>query len=386
MQGDRPQTAAIPGTGRARAGHFVPRLEAFRGYGCVMVAMVHAEQSLSGSDRTDWTFRVYDVLFNGRAALTMFFVLSGFVLFLSLERGPQALGASAKQFGIARILRIYPPIIFNILLFYILFIALGATLPGVDVRIFEATSLLRNSLLVDANINGAMWSLQLEVLAIPLIFVGYVVFRRFGPAPLVVLLGIAIAASFSRAWSRLGPLDSLGLLYTFLFGMLVPSLGRKLVSGLSRQQAGWTMLVFLAILMLTREVVGYAKNWSPVIEAGCGFVLIAGIAYRPDLKLFSPFDSNLAHLFGKASYSFYLVHPLTLMVIWRIPTLIAAWLEAGIPAVGIALFLGLGSTLVAFLVAYACYLLVERPSIRMIRALDAAPLGGTASSSGVATT
>src|SRR3712207_5594178 len=90
-------TTAEAAVAARRAAGFVPRLEGFRGYGCLMVALVHvwqtpwnATQTLrSAPDLADpfWygMSKVYAVVFNGHAALTMFFVMSGFVLSRSLD-------------------------------------------------------------------------------------------------------------------------------------------------------------------------------------------------------------------------------------------------------------------------------------------------------------
>jgi peptidoglycan/LPS O-acetylase OafA/YrhL len=236
---------------------------------------------------------------------------------------------------------------------------------------YAPLSFLRNVMLVDTSINGVMWSLQLEVLAVPLIFAGYFIFRRFSCAPLIMLLFICIGLSFSGRWSKLvSDTASLGLSYSFVLGLLIPSLGRQLVQVLTRRQVAFLMIASLLVLMLTREAVGYGKNWSPVIEAHYSFLLLAGIAYRHDLILFRPLDSRIAHFFGKISYSFYLMHPVALIVAWQIPSTIAAWLQAGVPAVAIALFVGAGVVLFTVPLAYLSYRMFEKPSLRLIRDFD----------------
>ena len=174
---DIPASSVLPGEGTS-ANRFLPRLQTLRGCGCIMVAMFHAKQALSGADRNGLAFRAYDIVFNGGAAVTMFFVLSGFVLFLSLERGPQSPAPAATRFTVARVLRIYLPVIGNLALLYILFRFFGATIPGVTAAHYAPLSLVRNGMLLETSINGVMWSVQLEVLAVPLIFAGYFIFRR----------------------------------------------------------------------------------------------------------------------------------------------------------------------------------------------------------------
>ena len=363
------------------AASFVPRLEGFRGYGCLMVALVHvwqtpwnATQTLrSAPDLADpfWygLSKVYAVVFNGHAALTMFFVMSGFVLSRSLDRGPSDPARAGLRFFTARALRIYPSIFGNVALFLAIFLVLGATLPYATAQLFELMSLLKNALALDTGINGVMWTLQLELLAVPIIFFGYLVQRRFGPLPLVLLLVALIALSFSGSWSKLIGANSLGYLHTFVFGLLVPTLGRRLVESLTRRHAGALMLVLAAAFFGAREVLGYASNWAAITEAATSFLLLAGIAYRGELALFRPLDWSLAHYYGRISFSFYLVHPITLIVVWKMPETVAQWLAAGVPSLAIALGLGVLSAVAVTPLAVLCFRLFEAPGMRLIRRL-----------------
>jgi peptidoglycan/LPS O-acetylase OafA/YrhL len=356
----------------SKRGFFIPRLEAFRGYGCVMVAMVHCAQTstsegvtLLDSDRgalSQWSFRLYAVLFNGNAALTMFFVLSGFLLFLSLERGHQQIRYAGVQFFSMRVLRLFPPIWTNLAVFWGLFAFFGITVASP--KLFEPISLLRNAMLLETSINGAMWTLQLEALAIPLIFGGYFAYRRFGNRSLLILLAGLIAIAFSKRWLTplgIGPAPIV-LLHTFAFGMLVPTLGQTIVKRLSRQQAAITMAIATGVFLSIHQFSGYWSTRTLVIEAATGFILATGIAYRGDLAIFRPLDWRIAHFYGRISYSFYLLHPLALIAINHVA--VAPWLAMGIPPVIIALFFSLASTLVITPLAYLCYRTVEVPGIR----------------------
>jgi exopolysaccharide production protein ExoZ len=207
------------------------------------------------------------------------------------------------------------------------------------------------------------------LLAVPVLFLGYLVQRRYGPAPLVLLLVALIALSFSGRWSKLIGANALGYLHTFVFGLLVPTLGRALVERLTRRQAGILMALLAAAFLGAREVVGYASNWTPIVEAATSFLLLAGIAYRGELALFRPLDWKLAHFYGRISFSFYLVHPITLIVVWKMPETVAQWLAAGVPSLAVAFGLGVLSALAVTPLAALCFHLFEAPGMRLIRRL-----------------
>lgn len=380
----------LPQTGKSSAGfkpgskQYIARLQSFRGYGCVMVAMVHVAQTQwtpgktlltpadPASEMWRWAGKLYMVVFNGHAALTMFFVLSGFVLFLSLERGPAGFGAAAARFTMARTLRIYPPVVATVGLFALLFALFGLTIGPIGPAQFSPGSVLANMGLIKTTINGVTWTLQLEMAAVPVIFLGYWLFRSYGPRPLVAVLIALVGLSFLAAWARLiGPdTRSMGLMYTFIAGMLVPSIGRSLVETMSWRRVNLLMLSMAAVLMTARL---FTLKWAPLIETLSGSLLIAGIAYRPDIAWFKFLDWKPAIWFGRVSYSFYLLHPLTLIAIWDMSDTFAGWIDAGVPGVLLAILFGFGTTLVVAPLAYLWYRLFEATAIRAIERIERRP-------------
>jgi len=54
--------------------------------------------------------RIELALLNAIGAVNLFFVLSGFVLAASIERGPPQIGAAAYRFVMARVFRLFPAI------------------------------------------------------------------------------------------------------------------------------------------------------------------------------------------------------------------------------------------------------------------------------------
>jgi peptidoglycan/LPS O-acetylase OafA/YrhL len=65
----------------------------------------------------DWPGRLVLCIFDGGAAVHIFFILSGLVLSASLQREPVFDAWAAARFVIRRILRLYPALIFTVLAF-----------------------------------------------------------------------------------------------------------------------------------------------------------------------------------------------------------------------------------------------------------------------------
>ncbi|MBV9329928.1 MAG: hypothetical protein JOZ55_00080 [Alphaproteobacteria bacterium] len=74
-------------------------------------------------------------------------------------------------------------------------------------------------------------------------------------------------------------------------------------------------------------------------------------------------DSSVARFYGRISYSFYLVHPLTLLVLWSEPALLGRPIAAGVPEGLVAVLLFVGSTLAVTPLAWAMQRFIERPGI-----------------------
>jgi peptidoglycan/LPS O-acetylase OafA/YrhL len=72
---------------------------------------------------------------------------------------------------------------------------------------------------------------------------------------------------------------------------------------------------------------------------------------------------------GKLSYSFYLLHPLTLILVWNLPMQLAATRSAGIPGVIIALGLAVGSSIAIMPLAWLSWRFIELPGIALGRRL-----------------
>jgi peptidoglycan/LPS O-acetylase OafA/YrhL len=351
---------------------FIPGLAMARGIAALMVALFHSSQAgyFDAAGRAVPLIGATDVLLralgNGHGAVIFFFVLSGFVLTMMLQRLPPEMAPSARNFFVGRIFRIYPAIVTTLLLFTAVFLLTGRSMTPDS---FFPTNIICNALLLRTDIDGVMWSLQVEMLAAPVIFLVYWAWRRIGDAALIIPLVLFAALSFARAWVHLlGPQPELTGIYSFIAGMYACVRGKAVVARAGRSG------VFLAIAVVgfaaARPFLGWASNWSVVFETMFASAIVALIAYGTFKWHGGAALAALARYYGRISYSFYLLHPLTLVVLWNMHAQLGTAVDAGVPPELLAIGLFLVSTLMITPVAHLQYALVERAGIAWGRALQ----------------
>src|SRR4029078_6657494 len=104
---------------------------------------------------------------------------------------------------------------------------------------------------------------------------------------------------------------------------------------------------------------------SEVISGSAVVALLAfSNADRPSALL----DRRIVRFYGRISYSFYLLHPLTLIVMWVIPGLLGTLIASVGSEAVVAVALFAGSTLAITPLAYAMVRWIERPGIAAGRA------------------
>jgi peptidoglycan/LPS O-acetylase OafA/YrhL len=369
-----------------RAGPFYPRVEALRGIAALLVAGMHAAQAEwhpgrrllyqpphSADPVWEALASAAGYVLNGHGAVILFFVISGFVLSLSLERGPAALLPSGRRFFVARLFRLYPAVFVTVMIFVLIYYTLGASLHGEPAPHYSLPSVVRNALLIDYSINGVLWTLQIEVLAAPLVFLVHRLRGRFGDAVVVALSLVFVALMFTKKWTGLidPGIQTLQGTFAFLFGMLVPALGRVFEKRLSGREAASLAVLAALAFFLARGAFGHTSKWSVLAEAWAGAAFISLLVYGPDLRGYRFLDLGIVRFYGKISYSFYLFHPLTLMVIWKMPETIGGWIQAGTPRVIVMLGLWSATSAVVAPFAVASYKWVEGPSMKVGRRLGA---------------
>lgn len=326
------------------------QLDGLRGYAALAVVVFH---TILATDHTlvqrvlgpafrdvpvgDWATKLALSVFNGETAVSIFFVLSGTVLFDSLRRQPGPSG-----FVIRRAFRIFPALF-------------AAVLAGTAVLASrgEASSfsgVVENLFLLDTSIIGPAWTLQVEILAVPFILLGFWSFRRFGLIGLAGAFAIAFLVAGSPEVRSINSSLKPNLL-CFAFGFVITTpLGAAVGRRLS---AGWCA-VALGTILLGRHLVPSANTSLYMLQAGAALVVCSlyhGRAGRIGRFLGRPEARGL----GRISYSLYLLN---------VPILIASGPLVGDPLL-VGLPTGLAIAAATVPLAIAAERWVERPMIRI---------------------
>ncbi|OQW55283.1 MAG: hypothetical protein A4S14_13155 [Proteobacteria bacterium SG_bin9] len=341
---------------------FFGRVESLRGLAAGMVAFGHIwGLQLVPADTLGFP-SLLRMFSKGDHAVLMFFVISGFVLFFSLQRLEQD-ASGALRFLVARVFRIYPAAIAVVLLFAVVQIAM-AWLEGQSSNIGFRDVVL-NALLFRTDINGVMWTLQVELLAAPIIAAAYFAYRRFGVAALWTLFWIFTALSFVGKFNRIIGTPMLGF-HAFMLGMIVAASGRDWFAKLSRSGATAIFLGATIVFFGVSPVLGWTSHWGTIVAVFCSAVMVALAAFQgigPGL------NTSAARFFGRISYSFYLLHPLVLCVL-HLPVaaqIAARLVESGIPPSMVIVIVFVLSVLAIVPLAYLFLIKVEYPGIALGR-------------------
>lgn len=321
----------------------------------------------------------------GHAAVVLFFVLSGFVLYLMLDRAHM----SFRHYALRRIVRLYLPYAAAVLLGVIgAAVLYDGRLPGLSDWInkfwswpITFSSLWRTFLAVDAFNSDryvfTIWSLIHEIrisLIFPFIFVlicrvrwwqALLPFALLSAAVMGVRFGVAIGALDPGGWVYKGGFSAYTLTahYTlaFVIGALLAGnremIGRwyARLSGGSRLALGVTAL---ALYLYTGAAVSHIpgaimafQDWPIMIGAALGMIIMLN-----EPVVIRCLDRRpLLHL-GAVSYSLYLFHPVVLLAALHL-------LYPQLP-LWVVLAIVIPASLLIAELAYRC---IERPATRLSR-------------------
>jgi peptidoglycan/LPS O-acetylase OafA/YrhL len=368
-----------------RSSGFHPRIESLRGIAALMVALFHSIHLLSVDGipqvylRTVWDLqgvqasltRILMIFFNGGAAVSLFFVMSGFVLALSLARDRRPVPELAGAFVMRRFFRIYPPLALNVLVYAAaMWIVCGGWPALYNDPPPSPRAVLVNLVLVKNSVNGASWSLIVEMMAVPFILLAHLLVR--GRSPWLILVPAIVGRIALNTPSLVFRVRYLQLfLFMFFWGMAIPLIAPLVARRASRGSAAIVLWVGVALLLGARFVFGYWSRQSLGVEAIGAALLVAVIAYGPNLRVLAALDGRVVRFLGRTSYSLYLYHPVFLSL--GVPLVMALLGPTSMPQ-RYPLIVGLGFALVTvpptLLAAKLSYEWIERPVMRFGRRIE----------------
>jgi peptidoglycan/LPS O-acetylase OafA/YrhL len=294
-----------------------------------------------------------------------FYILSGFVLTASLQ-GKSALGVSpSASFVVSRLFRILPATFFAVGMFALLYLCTGLHLGPKES--YAPMALLKNASLLDVSIDGVAWTLQTEMIGSVLILITALLYRRLGLRIVVGICLILTLLSFWAPWNTALMLSGIptriGFIYTFVVGALVFHAGGRIVDALPRAWIAPLTVIALALFFCATKLTNGPAPLTVLIETIAAAFIVSALAFAPGLFASNLMSKPLPRFYGRISFSFYLLHPLTLAMIWFIPNQLGDLVDLGIPRPLLALGLTLATVLVATPLAYVSYRVAERQGI-----------------------
>ena len=369
---------------------FVPAIESLRGLAALMVAGFHALIWLDagGGPRflvtpvwcldggwqafvTRWLL----VVFNGGAAVTLFFVLSGFVLHASLQRAFRERNAlrAISAFMALRVVRLMPAYAVSLVVMVVALRGVGAIpAPAAAAGWLAWFRLLppdlaafgSNLLLLRVDLNPVAWTLRIEMFAFVMLAGLYLLARA---APATFMVSMAALLVFAAAW----PVEHVGrYAYLFALGLACARWGCPALRLLSPSPrlaraalcVGAVLVLLPGAWTLAHEVAVDAVSGLGAALVICVLSILAGDAAPRLLR------HRSMRWLGRISFSFYLLHFAVLYVVCGLVLRFAPaeWMQSTpLPVMlGAAMLaLPLAAGLAGIVFSY-----VEQPALRAARA------------------
>jgi peptidoglycan/LPS O-acetylase OafA/YrhL len=342
---------------------FLPRVESLRGIAAVLVGGYHIGQILL-PDFPEGAARIFMGICNGIGCVVAFFVISGFVLSRSLDRKIRASDGWASQYFAARVFRLYPAAVGAVALF-VLFGQFG--FPAYSAS-SDPLNVLLNMTMIRTDIDRVMWSMKVELVATPLIPLAVIAFYRWGWRSLIIAITALFGFSFFGQYCEaLGQGSNLGPIYAFISGALLhfcgPTVASLIKPSVAPLVAAFSDLVFVVCGALKPTAI------QVMVECMSASTLILVVVWHPASLIFRPLDWPVVRFYGRISYSFYLLNPLTFFVIRRGSDVIDGAINAGVPLVIATSCAALFSALLTTPIAYLSWRFIEMPGVALGRAI-----------------
>lgn len=283
---------------------YLPEIDFFRGFAVLIVILYHIPQT---------------ILPGGLAGVTIFFVISGFLMAKNSVRDEESF--SITQFYLKRIKRIYPFMLFTLIFFILLFGILNPRLIG-DIK-GELPSLLlgynnwwqlhTGVSYFDSYLNSSLfkhyWSLAVELqfyLIWPFIFLVSTKANKKGFFKLIYILTFTSIITAAFLHTDTSYYNTLARLFPFLFGILAYFNKEYIIFVFKKNSLikGW--FLFLIIVMLVIFPIEIFTINESIISI-CVAILLAAID-DPDIAKKLLFKKLQLHWVGQISYELYLVH------------------------------------------------------------------------------
>jgi peptidoglycan/LPS O-acetylase OafA/YrhL len=361
---------------QGRSGHIV-ELQSLRGIAATSVMVGHV---LVYYKTPDW-FLPFAVIFNGRAAVVIFFVLSGYVLTLSL-RTALFDRESVLRFYVQRLFRIYPAVwaASSLSLFYIFTLHWQIPVAGADIRTFRADRF--DTLHIVASLAGMttfilpqLWTIFVELVASAAIpGIAFIVQYRRGWYP--YLLGASLLVSFTIP-NTYYHVTMYFLDFVVGAGLTFPGFATKAVGNVRpywpvpiRPILSFCLIGLALTLFLPLPYYSPAAHLLETILAATTILLLIGAKERAELPGYDFAPLRLLNLralllLGDISYSLYLLHYPVLCITAKVFAVLQKAVGIDVDVITLSILLAVATCATTIPLAWLCYTYVERPGIKL---------------------
>lgn len=276
-------------------------LDGLRGVAALSVALGHCVIQVTGlglwatslrdfpaMPGGDIAMRLFSALFPSDAAVMVFFVLSGHVLWGSFQRRQSAFFVGLPEYAAARFYRLMP-------------LTIASAIPLGFLTAAPASELVSNMLLFSTSLNGVLWSLQVEVVASFALFAVWGLTRGSGKGLLLALLVAFAVTPFFRG------VGSVVFFPAFLLGAFISSVPARIWQAAG--QGTWLLGVAVLMLIFANVMLGHG-GLTRCFEMVGATVLVGAVAHGRLGFLGRRFPLFL----GAISYPFYLTHIVGLLL------------------------------------------------------------------------
>jgi peptidoglycan/LPS O-acetylase OafA/YrhL len=325
-------------------------IDGIRGLASLDVVFFHAVQDtkLNTVSPPFW----YDWFAQGHTMVTIFIVVSGFCLMLPAAKNGFVLSSG---FFRRRAYRILPPYYFALGLGSLAEFVILAERPALPRPQSTALALWSHVFMVhnlfpsvQYRFDGPLWSVAMECQIYLLFPIMVVAWRRFGPTPTLIVVGILAHAGYYLTGHKV----TLNYFFIFALGMWGADLavhGKQLRS--IQWVSGASLVGYLALLPYNRVYV------SDLFVGLFSAMLMAALALGAMAPVRNALSGRVVVWFGTFSYSIYLVHSIIQQV--YLNTTFAASLDLHTRT----LVMFVGVTPVVLITARIFYLVAEKPYI-----------------------
>ncbi|WP_394779257.1 acyltransferase family protein [Undibacterium sp.] len=304
---------------------FLPELESLRGLAAFAVVVEHSylymnepaaglfQHSTGSYPLLHWLIHV---LFNGRAAVVLFFVLSGFVLKLQLDKISGGPVEKYSSYFVRRIFRIVPTMWVSVFIAYA--VAYYTRAPGET----DIPLLIKTLAFQDFTLNSPLWSLNVEMgcsLVFPVLYViNQHVKKLWEVLFLIPLAALIFAPRFSAAT------DFARYLVFFQLGFAIHTYGLTAVKAVRPSWRSTLFVISFLVFGVAPQLWAFDNNYFSfrddryylLLEIPACFYFLSYIVHEQNRLIQTSLNSRLAKFLGKISFSLYLLHFILVSYLW----------------------------------------------------------------------